>query len=131
MSLPHEIAEQQARCDEYNKKLWLEREAELERLRKLTPLEFLCAVWQDPDLPMHTRLRAAAEACKYSAPQLKAVAHVKPNADFAAALDRARDRIANAKVISLVPKAIVEHHDPSELKPSPGSADGTGFRRRF
>ena len=61
MSLPHEIAEQQARCDEYNKKLWLEREAELERLRKLTPLEFLCAVWQDPDLPMHTRLRAAAE----------------------------------------------------------------------
>jgi hypothetical protein len=134
MSLPHEIAEQQARCDEYNRKLWLEREAELERLRKLTPLEFLCAVWQDPDLPMHTRLRAAAEACKYSAPQLKAVAHVKPNADFAAALDRARDRIANAKVISLVPKALTAQHAASELKPdvsrSPG-ANGSGFKRRF
>src|SRR6516165_11997596 len=90
----------------YDREQQAQREAEIERLRKLTPLEFLCAVWQDPDLPMHTRLRAAAEACKYSAPQLKAVAHVKPNADFAAALDRARDRIANAKVISLVPKAI-------------------------
>jgi hypothetical protein len=110
------------------------REAEIEKLRKLTPLQFLCAVWQDPDLPMHTRLRAAAEACKYSAPQLKAVAHVKPNADFAAALDRARDRIANAKVISLVPKAI-EQHDASELKSDvknlPGANGSGGFRRRF
>ena len=111
------------------------REAEIEKLRKLTPLEFLCAVWQDPDLPMHTRLRAAAEACKYSQPQLKAVAHVKPSADFAAALDRARDRIANAKVISLVPKALPAQHDASELKPdharSPGAQSPNGFRRRF
>jgi hypothetical protein len=108
------------------------REAEIEKLRKLTPLQFLCAVWQDPDLPMHTRLRAAAEACKYSAPQLKAVAHVKPDADFAAVLDRARDRIANAKVISLVPKAI--EHDASELKPDASRSAGAqspGFKRRF
>ena len=109
------------------------REAEIEKLRKLTPLEFLCAVWQDPDLPMHTRLRAAAEACKYSQPQLKAVAHVRPDADFAAALDRAKERIARANVISLVPKAI-EHdaaiqHDAAELKPS--GANGGVFRRRF
>jgi hypothetical protein len=107
------------------------REAEIERLRKLTPLEFLSAVWQDPDLPMHTRLRAAAEACKYSQPQLKAVAHVKPDADFAAAMDRARERIARAKVISLVPKAL--EHDASELRPknSPGAQSPNGFRRRF
>jgi hypothetical protein len=118
----------------YEKEQRALREAEAERLRKLTPLEFLCAVWQDPDLPMHTRLRAAAEACKYSAPQLKAVAHVKPDADFAAALDRAKERIARANVISLVPKALVEH-DAAELKPdvsrSPGAQSPNGFRRRF
>jgi hypothetical protein len=109
------------------------REAEIEKLRKLTPLQFLCAVWQDPDLPMHTRLRAAAEACKYSQPQLKAVAHVRPNEDFAAVLDRAKERVANAyNVIQLQPKAI--EHDAAELKPdhsrSPG-VNGSGFKRRF
>jgi hypothetical protein len=109
-----------------------EEEDEGPQLDYRDPLSFLLSAMRCPDLPMHTRLRAAAEACKYSAPQLKAVAHVKPNADFAAALDRARDRIANAKVISLVPKAI--EHDASELKPdvsrSPG-ANGSGFKRRF
>jgi hypothetical protein len=136
MSLPHEIAEQQARCDEYNKRVGLAREAEVERLRKLTPLEFLSSVWQDPDLPMHTRLRAAAEACKYSAPQLKAIAQVTSN-DMAAVLDRARARAASvsAKVISIVPKALPAQHDPDELKPdpsrSPGAQSPNGFRRRF
>ena len=40
------------------------------------PLNFLLSTMRCSDLPMHTRLRAAAEACKYSTPQLKAVAHV-------------------------------------------------------
>jgi len=100
------------------------REAEIERLRKLTPLEFLCAVWQDPDLPMHTRLRAAAEACKYSTPQLKAVAHVTNKDSVAAMMDRARERAAPyAKVVKLevVPaaqKALPpSQHSPDELKP--------------
>jgi hypothetical protein len=63
---------------------------------------------------------------------MKAVVKVTPN-DFASVLDRARDRIRNANVISLVPKAI--EHDASELKPdvsrSPGANDSGGFRRRF
>src|SRR6516165_6264618 len=117
----------------YDREQQAQREAEIERLRKLTPLEFLCAVWQDPDLPMHTRLRAAAEACKYSAPQLKAVAHVKLNADFAAVLDRAKERAASANVIKLKVLKEIEHeapvqHDAAELKPSPNSSE---FKRRF
>jgi hypothetical protein len=112
-----------------------EEEDEGPQLDYRDPLSFLLSAMRCPDLPMHTRLRAAAEACKYSAPQLKAVAHVKPDADFAAALDRARDRIANAKVISIVPKALPAQHDASELKPdharSPGAQSPNGFRRRF
>jgi hypothetical protein len=98
-----------------------------------SPLNFLVSVYKSTDVPLHTRLRAAAEACKYSQPQLKAVAHVKPDADFAAAMDRARERVARANVISLVPKAI--EHDAAELRPdvsrSPGANGSGGFRRRF
>jgi hypothetical protein len=64
---------------------------------------------------------------------LKAVAHVRRDADFAAVLDRAKERIRNANVISLVPKAI--EHDAAELKPdvsrSAGAQSPNGFRRRF
>jgi hypothetical protein len=52
---------------------------------------------------------------------------------MAAILDRARERVRNANVISLVPKALVEH-DASELKPNPSRSPGAqslGFKRRF
>jgi hypothetical protein len=120
MSLPHEIAEQQARCDEYNKM----REPEFDYS---SPLNFLLSVFKNEEVPLHTRLRAASEACKYSTPQLKAVAHVTANSN-AAAIDRARERCANlAKVIRLetAPKAI--EHSAAELKPPPNG----GFKRRI
>jgi hypothetical protein len=77
-----------------------------------SPLNFLLSVFRNEEVPLHTRLRAASEACKYSAPQLKAVAHVTTNSN-AAAIDRARERCANlAKIIRLEPKAI-EHSQRS------------------
>jgi len=107
------------------------REAEAEKLRKLTPLEFLCSVWQDPDLPMHVRLRAAAEACKYSTPQLRAVAHVSDKGSMAAMVDKARERAArytNVVKLEIEPKALpAAQHDPA---PS-SAANGSGFKRRF
>jgi hypothetical protein len=44
-----------------------------------SPLNFLLSVFRNEEVPLHTRLRAASEACKYSTPQLKAVAHVTAN----------------------------------------------------
>jgi hypothetical protein len=47
-------------------------------------------------------------------------------------LDRARERIRNANVISLVPKAL--EHDAAELKPDVSRSAGAqsqGFKRRF
>jgi hypothetical protein len=125
---------------EYEREQKALREAEAEKLRKLTPLEFLCSVWQDPDLPMHVRLRAAAEHAKYSAPQLKAIATVTPR-DMASVLDRARaraPRYTNVIKLEIEPaKALpAAQHDPAELKPSPTSAanggqSSSGFRRRI
>jgi hypothetical protein len=115
----------------YEREQKAQREAEAEKLRKLTPLEFLCSVWQDPDVPLHTRLRAAAEACKYSTPQLKAVAHVTNKDSFSAMMDRARERAAPyAKVVQLeiVPKALPpKQHSPDELMKKGSSI----LRRRF
>jgi hypothetical protein len=61
-----------------------------------SPLNFPVSVYKSADVPLHTRLRAAAEACKYSQPQLKAIAQVTPN-DMAAVLDRARERASGGE----------------------------------
>ena len=42
---------------------------------EVTPLEFLEAVYINPNLPLSTRLRAAIEAAPYKHPKLTAVAH--------------------------------------------------------
>jgi hypothetical protein len=89
-----------------------------------SPLNFLMSVYKSTDVPLHTRLRAAAEACKYSLPQLKAVAQVKPG-DMSAILDAARARANGARLLHLVPPAAALPHPASELKPT------NGFKRRF
>ena len=91
-------------------------------------ISFLDSIWRNDEVPIRLRFAAAAEVAKYRHGTMKAVVKVTPN-DFASVLDRARDRIRNANVISLVPKAI-EQHNAVELRPSPGSADGS-FKRRF
>src|SRR6516165_7872301 len=84
-----------------------------------SPLNFLVSVYKSADVPLHTRLRAAAEACKYSQPQLKAIAQVSEK-NMAEVIDRARERVRDTyNVIQLQPRAL--EHDASELKPSPGS----------
>jgi hypothetical protein len=54
--------------------------------------------------------------------------------DFAAVLDRAKERAASTyNVVKLVPKTI--EHDAAELKPdpsrSPAAQSANGFKRRF
>jgi hypothetical protein len=93
-------------------------------------LDYLDWLWKQPSKPDRLRFAAAAEVAKYRNATLKATAKVTPD-DFAAVLDRARERAANANVVKLqVLKAI--EHEAAELKPtrSPG-ANGSGFKRRF
>jgi hypothetical protein len=56
-----------------------------------TPLDFLKAVYLDPDLPLSVRMRAATEAAPYCHPKLSASALIDP-LEFAQRLDRAVER---------------------------------------
>jgi hypothetical protein len=105
-------------------------EPEPEEPEFASELDYLDWFWKNPTKPDRLRVDAAKEVAKYRHATLKATAKVTPN-DFAAVLDRAKERASGARVISLVPKAIEAQHDASELKPSPGSADGSAFKRRF
>jgi hypothetical protein len=60
---------------------------------EVTPLDFLEAVYCNPNLPLATRLRAAIEAAPYKHPKLSAAAigHFDGQT-FAEALDRAISR---------------------------------------
>jgi hypothetical protein len=106
-------------------------------MRARSRLNFLISVYKSADVPLHTRLRAAAEACKYSTPQL-AVAQVSEK-NMAEVIEAARTTAATvAKVIQIdtAKKALPpRQHDPEELKPdysrSPASQKPGQFKRRF
>jgi hypothetical protein len=90
-------------------------------------LEFLQAVYRNPDLPLSTRLRAASIAVNYEVPKLAMTAVLTNQEDFAARLDRAIDRASGVRMLpGPVPKpSPVIEHDPSELRPS------NGLKRRY
>jgi hypothetical protein len=125
MALPREIAEQQARCDEYNK--------ELEEPHFENELSYLEHLWRDPTQPHRLRFMAAKACADFHFPSLRAVAHVTNRDSFAVSLDKARERsdlVRNVIKLEVVPKAL--EHSASELRPAPGSAENSGgFRRRF
>jgi len=60
---------------------------------EITPLDFLEAVYLNPDLPLATRLRAAIEAAPYKHPKqsVTAIAHFNGQT-FAEALERCIER---------------------------------------
>ena len=74
-----------------------------------TPLEFLQAVYCNPELPLNTRLRAATEAAKYVHPRMAVVAQVGEGFGdrLEAALKAAILRSANADAYE--PPRVIEH----------------------
>jgi hypothetical protein len=114
------LKEQQARLD------WLNGEG-LVVAADATPVDFLTAVYRDPQQPMQRRLRAAAEAAQYMHPQLKATAIVN-GGDFAQRLDKAVARSAGVKV-----KVIEARPEPPtpvvEIKPYVPTVPDRRYRR--
>jgi hypothetical protein len=53
---------------------------------------FLRAVYQNPDVPLAVRMKAAAIAIEYERPTLRAVAVLPPGGDFAKRLELAIER---------------------------------------
>ena len=105
----------------------------MENDEEVTPLEFLEAVYVNPNLPLNTRLRAAIEAAPYRHPKLAVTAHAR--FDFAAQLDKeiekciARSRqptpLSAPKVIEARP---IEQVSAAEMK-KPFSRYRNNFRR--
>jgi hypothetical protein len=54
---------------------------------EVTPLDFLCAVFRNPSLPLNTRLRAASTAAQYVHPKLAVIA-TGPSGNIAERLER-------------------------------------------
>lgn len=81
---------------------------------EITPLDFLEAVYCNPNLPLATRLRAAIEAAPYRHPKLSAAAigHFEGKT-FAEALERAIERSKSPVPMLNGP---VEELPASELK---------------
>ena len=77
---------------------------------EVTPLEFLEAVYINPNLPLNTRLRAAIEAAPYRHPKLAVTAHAR--FDFAAQLDREIEKcIARSRQPTPLPAPKVIEHE--------------------
>jgi hypothetical protein len=70
-------------------------------------LEFLQAIYQNQEIPLGVRMRAAIEALPFETPKLSATAIVPDDGDFAERLKRAIIRSRELKLI--------------EHQPSPGA----------
>jgi hypothetical protein len=79
---------------------------------EITPVDFMEAVYLNPNLPLNTRLRAAIEAAPYRHPKLAVTAHAR--FDLAAQLDREIEKcIARSRApIALNAPAVIEHEPP-------------------
>jgi hypothetical protein len=81
---------------------------------EVTPLDFLEAVYCNPNLPLATRLKAAIEAAPYKHPKLSAAASVHfDGGSFAAQLERAIER---SKLPPMLNGPTTELVDATELK---------------
>jgi hypothetical protein len=80
-------------------------------MRRVEPLEFLEAVYNNEDLPLTVRIRAAIEAAPYKHPKLSAAQIVHLGGSFAERLERAIER---SKAPLPLPAKTIEH-DPEEL----------------
>lgn len=67
-------------------------------------LDLLRAVYRNPALPLHIRMRAARDALPFEFPKLAVTALIPDGGDFAARLDRAIER--TRAVVNGEPKVI-------------------------
>jgi hypothetical protein len=85
--------------------------------RDMNSLEFLQAVYRGDELPLHTRMRAAAMALPFEHPKLTAVAIMNGDG-FAARLDAAIARSERAKVIDATCNGAVNTEPVRSLPPA-------------
>jgi hypothetical protein len=82
---------------------WLERETPVVIGKGATAHELLKIIYQCPELPLTTRMRAAIAALPFETPKLAVTGIVEGDSDFASLLDRRLRRMEQAKLIAHQP----------------------------
>jgi hypothetical protein len=85
-------------------------------------LDVLQAVYRNPRMSLHTRLRAAAIALPFESPKLQATAIIGMGLDFPSKLERAIRRSDSVRLIAKGPIELAQ--------PEPIAAEPEPFRRR-
>ena len=99
--------------------IWLDN-PEIEIGPNGTSLDLLQAIYRNPSMPLHTRMRAAMSCLPHEHPKL-GITFQASETDFANLLDRSLKRMEEAKLIEHKPQAV-------EVKPTMSIADRK-FRR--
>jgi len=82
-----------------------------------TSLDFLQAIYRDPNQPIQRRMRAASAALPFEHAKLGAVALVTPGGDFADRLTRALEMSRQVKAEQAM--KVIEAPKPVETTPEP------------
>jgi len=72
-----------------------------------TPLDFLCAVYRNPALPLSTRIRASIAAAAYCHPRISVIAAAGNPRNFADELERRIARHRQMKLIEAQPQPTI------------------------
>jgi hypothetical protein len=92
--------------------------------------DVLIAIYRNPSMPLHTRMRAAIAAIPFESPKLAVLATVGAN-DFGAMLDRAVARSRRVIVEARPVEKPIIPPSPSQDLWKPTVPDLRRFRRRF
>jgi hypothetical protein len=82
----------------------------------ITALEFLQATYRSPDVPFHTRMRAAAIALPFESPKLQATATIGLSLDFSVRLERAVKRSDRVRVLARRPIELAQPDEPQSFR---------------
>lgn len=99
---------------------WFERETTVVVEKGATAHELLKIIYQCPELPLTTRMRAAIAALPFETPKLAVTAQITEMNDFATLLDRRIQRYQEMKTIE---------HRPPQVEVKPPAAER--MRRRI
>jgi hypothetical protein len=108
-----------------------DKKMNLEEEEDVTSLEFLQAIYRNPEVPLPVRMRAAGMAIQFEHPKLAVTANVSGDNEFGFRLDQAIQRSGTApKMIEQQPTTkVIDQPAPAPSKPLIGPVPDKRFRR--
>jgi hypothetical protein len=92
----------------------IEAVPEIEVVPDISSLDFLRAIYRDPNQPMQRRMRAAIAALPFEHPKLAVTVGVNGSQHFAARLEAAIARVSKATIIDARPITSIEDESSND-----------------